>query len=280
MLEKPTRKKLLEHNWVDIMKRDTNPTQTWRRIRDQAIRGLNDLTLLAKKLPDDKQQEIFDNKVRDFFSAILRTDQIDTEFIHTPNLQYPAHNYLDHRRTRLAAILIKEALHWCIYQHNLLFRETPTQSKLIIEQLVRSEKICEELAYKLHMTKLEADSREENLIYLFAWDELIQGRHEERLAEFLRRVTRSVTLDIDDLKFTKDTITCNFTMDASDPGTASMKRNNENTSAILSIKDEIRNNVINFQLLIKNEQNIFHLYIKDNLPSVKKKRRHKNKLMQ
>jgi hypothetical protein len=37
----------------------------------------------------------------------------------------------------------------------------------MIEQLVRSQNVCDELAYKLHMTKLEEDSREENLNYLF-----------------------------------------------------------------------------------------------------------------
>ena len=80
------------------MKDDSNPTQTWRRIRDQAIRGL---ILLAKKLPEEKQQGIFDNKIRNFFSSVLGTAQID---YNTINLQYPAHNYLDYRRTRLAAI--------------------------------------------------------------------------------------------------------------------------------------------------------------------------------
>ena len=63
MFKKSLRKKLLEHKWVDIMKDDSNPTQTWRRIRDQAIRGLDDLILLAKKLPEEKQQGIFDNKI-------------------------------------------------------------------------------------------------------------------------------------------------------------------------------------------------------------------------
>jgi len=266
------------------MKHDSNPTQTWRRIRDQSIRGLNDLTLLAKKLPDDKQQEIFDNTIGNLISSILGANMLD-EFYHTPILQYSAQNYLDYRRTRLAAILIKEALDWCIYQHRLLFRETPTQNKLIIEQLVASQKICDELAYKVHMTKLEADSREEDLIYLFEWNEVIKyrGRHKERFAEFLRRITRVGELRIDDLKFTQDTITCNFSMEADYPGIACLKRNKENTGAILSIetpnKELTAKEVANYNLIIKNQQNMFHLYLKDK-HGIKKKMRHSNKPMQ
>ncbi|MGB6590347.1 MAG: hypothetical protein WBE68_02430, partial [Candidatus Nitrosopolaris sp.] len=181
-------------------------------------------------------------------------------------------------------IQIKEALHWCIYQHDLLFRETPTQSKLIIEQLVRSEKICDELAYKVHMTKLEADSREEDLIYLFEWNELKRrGRHKERFAEFLRLITRTADLHIDDLEFTQAAITCNFTMEGDYQGIAYLKRNKENTGAILSIekpnKELTAKEVVNYNLIIKNQQNMFHLYLKDN-HGTKKKRRHSNKLIQ
>jgi hypothetical protein len=275
MLGKEQRKSLLQRNWVDIMNQDSNRSQTWQRLRDKAIRAMDDLILLAKKLPDEEQQEIFDNKIKAFCSSILRTNKI--EMIPT-NLQY-AHNRLDYRRTRLAAILVKEALDLCVYQHQLLFSDMPTQNKLTIEQLERTQNICDELAYKLHIRKLEEDSREENLIYLFEWNELRKTRkHRERFADFLREVTASVTLDIVDLKFTKDTVTCNFTMDAGYPGIASMKRNDENASATLSIKDEFRDKVYNFQLLIKNEQNRLDLYLKEKNHSVEKKRRHGSKL--
>lgn len=282
MLEKATRKKFIEHSWVDIMKRASNSTQTWRRIRDQAIRGLNDLTLLAEKLPDDKQQEIFDNKMRDLISSILGTNRFvpEEDFFQPPSLQYPANYQLDYRRTKLAATLVNEALDLCIHQLQLLNREMPTQNNITIEQLVTTKKLCDELAYKVHMTKLEADSREESLIYLFTWDELkFRGRHRERFAEFLKLVTRSIGLHIDDFKFTNSTITCKFTIEGFYPGTAYMKRNKDNTTATLSmtIPEKVNGNfhdkVLNFELLIKNEQNRSHLYVKDS-NSAKKKRRH------
>jgi hypothetical protein len=76
-------------------------------------------------------------------------------------------------------------------------------------------------------------------------------------------------LDIDNVKFNKDTVTC--TMDATNPGTASMKLNIENISAILSIKDEIHDKVYNFQLLIKNEQNRLDLYLKKKTIALRKR---------
>ena len=59
MLKKHMRKKILEHDWLEIEKQESNPTQTWHRLRDMTIRAINDLTLLAQKLPEDKQKEIF-----------------------------------------------------------------------------------------------------------------------------------------------------------------------------------------------------------------------------
>ena len=273
MLGKETRKKLTEQNWIDFIKQDSNPSQAWHRIRVKAHRALDDLTLLARKLPDDKQQEIFDNKIRDLFSAILGTpDDYISRTWNIPNLQSPA---TDYRRTRLVAVLVNVALNWCIFQHRSLFTETPEQSKLTIEQLERSKKICDELAYKLHMTKLEDDAREENLFYLFEWHK-IKGEHKGRFQEFLRRITESIDVNIDNFEqFTNDTITCNFSIDGFDAGTVSMKRNDANTSVTLSIishymKEPLREKVFNLQLLIKNEETIhwpyneLRLYIRDN----------------
>jgi|SRR5215469_9664892 len=279
MFKNDLRKELTELDWVDFLKHSSNATQSWQRIRDEAIRALNDLTLLAKKLPDDEQQEIFDNKISDFLSAILGIDPTIglVEPILQPNLRY-----LDPRTTRLAAELAKIALNFCIYQHNFLLKDMPTQSKLTTEQLVRSERICDELAYKLHMTKLEEDSREANLIYLFEWNELERGgRHRDRFTDFLSRLcgTQSILLHIDDFKFTYYAITCKFTIEGFYPGTAYMMRNKDNSTATLSmtipekVNDNFHNKELNFELLIRNEQNRSHIYVKSN-NGAKKKRRH------
>ena len=87
-------------------------------------------------------------------------------------------------------------------------------------------------------------------------------------------------MDIDDFKFTYYTVTCKFTIEGDYPGTAYLERNKDNTSATLSmtIPEKVNGNfhdkVLKFELLIKNEQNMSHLYIKGN-NSAKKKRKHR-----
>ena len=48
MLKKQMRKKILEHDWLEIEKQESNPTQTWHRLRQMTIRAIADLTLLAE----------------------------------------------------------------------------------------------------------------------------------------------------------------------------------------------------------------------------------------
>jgi hypothetical protein len=61
-----------------------------------------------------------------------------------------------------------------------------------------------------------------------------------------------------------------------------LKRNMENTGAILSVekphKELTAKEVVNYNLIIKNQQNMLHLYQKDN-HGMKKKIRHSNKPM-
>ncbi|PWU79354.1 MAG: hypothetical protein DLM72_17845 [Candidatus Nitrosopolaris wilkensis] len=285
MLGNEIKKKLSERNWVDISKHDSNPTQTWHRLRRKAHRALDDLILLAKKLPDDKQQEIFDDKIKELFSSMLGITNNLEEMMYTPNLEYRARNKLDYRRTNLAALVVKEGLLYCIYQHSLLFRDTPTLSEPTVEQLERSMGICNELAYKLHMIDVEEDAREENLTYLFEWSE-INGKHKERFREFLGWMTGSISLDILDVEFANKmhTITCNLISDVQRTWTALMVRNSENTIATLSIADDHGKELYRFQMLIKEELDWllgtrfhrFHLYFKDNR-SAKEKRRWANK---
>ena len=55
------------------MRQDSNPTQTWNRIRDKANRGINDLILLAQKLPNDKQEELFNiNNIKNIQQIISK----------------------------------------------------------------------------------------------------------------------------------------------------------------------------------------------------------------
>ncbi|MGC2572782.1 MAG: hypothetical protein WA364_14820, partial [Candidatus Nitrosopolaris sp.] len=71
-VRKRTKKKLSSHDWVDVMKHDSNPTQTWTRTKIKANRAIDHLILLANKLPEEKQGEIFDEtKVFRLIKSIL-----------------------------------------------------------------------------------------------------------------------------------------------------------------------------------------------------------------
>jgi hypothetical protein len=72
MLSKSMRKRLNEHDLLWIEKHDSNPSQTWQRLKRHSITAINDLTLLANKLPEDKQEEIFSpNRIEDLIAQII-----------------------------------------------------------------------------------------------------------------------------------------------------------------------------------------------------------------
>src|SRR5690349_7413306 len=89
----------LKHNWLEIEKQESNPTQTWHRLRDNAIKSIHDLTLLAQKLPEDKQKEIFTPTIVDsLINQILYGWREETL---KPDIFNP-------RRAELAARLVKQ----------------------------------------------------------------------------------------------------------------------------------------------------------------------------
>ena len=58
-VRKEMRKRLIEHKWVDLVKKESNPYQTWTRVSGKAERALEDMVLLTRRLPNDKQELIF-----------------------------------------------------------------------------------------------------------------------------------------------------------------------------------------------------------------------------
>jgi hypothetical protein len=107
MLGNSVRKRLSEHKWLDLMQRDSNPTQTWKRTRSQAQTAIDDLVLLANSLPDDKQEQIFNYE---------NVNRLITSMLRQPFWIDPDHDQLDGRRTQLAALLAEKGLERCIIQ--------------------------------------------------------------------------------------------------------------------------------------------------------------------
>ena len=111
MLDKRIRKKFLENKFETIKKKDGNWSQTRIRLRDQVKKALNDIGLLATRLPDDEFEDIFTPKIIEEFVKDMIHDVADDK--------------LDAKRTRLAAIFVRHGLYKCIIQYGIIEDQKP-----------------------------------------------------------------------------------------------------------------------------------------------------------
>jgi hypothetical protein len=170
MLGKAARSRILERNWLDVEKRESNPYQFWHRIRDQANTGLRDLVLLANKLPEDKQDEIFNyiNMKRLVASVLAHPDKPP-----------------DVRRTHLAALLVEEGLKVCIEKYESLLSETPQLTEPTIDHLKKTKLYCKEIAYAVDLDERKFVREQKELHYLFNWTR-IPGSDNNKLVKFIK----------------------------------------------------------------------------------------------
>lgn len=139
MLGKSVYKSFLELNWLEIERKESNPSQFWHRIRDHANRAINELILLANKLPDEKQEQIF--------NYVNMKELIESVLTKTDDHTIPDEELSDVRRTQLAALLVEEGVKVCIKKYKSLFSETPTLAEPIIDQLNKAKGICRDSIY-------------------------------------------------------------------------------------------------------------------------------------
>lgn len=132
MLVTQTRKKIISNTWSEMIKKDKNHYQTWDRIRTQAKRAIDDLILLAEKLPEDKRLEIFtDDKTEVLFRYLL-----------------PSSFQLDSRKAKLAKLFLQRGIMYFTFEYdkiqpNETLRE-PIKQKLL-ETLILCTAISSEI---------------------------------------------------------------------------------------------------------------------------------------
>jgi hypothetical protein len=176
MLENSTYRKFIEHDWVHIWNNESNPSQFWHRIRTQANRAINQLIKLANKLPDEKQQEIFNySDMKKFIISILEKG----------NYADPMDELSDARRTQLAALLVEEGIKVCIKKYELLHNETRTLTEPTTIHLNKAKDICKEIAYIVDLNQRKLAAEQEKLIHLFNWNR-IPGSDNEKLIKFMK----------------------------------------------------------------------------------------------
>src|ERR671919_325541 len=141
MLTQPMRKKISERNWLDIEKQDSNPSQLWRRLKEESIKAINDLILLANRLPDDKQREIF---------SPTRVEDLITQIIYIGFFSQ-SHENFNSRKSEIAARLIKRGIDLIINQYMNTSSETPSLIKPTLDHLNQSVDICNDISYKMKL---------------------------------------------------------------------------------------------------------------------------------
>ncbi len=99
------------------MNGEGNPSQTWLRLRARVRVAIDDLKLLAQKLPDDKQEQVFSYEMfYDLISCLLGNEHVTRSFpksqllTKTPLSSLTRDENLDPRRTMLALAFVTHGL--------------------------------------------------------------------------------------------------------------------------------------------------------------------------
>ncbi len=182
MLHKSIRRELTEQNWLQVEKNDSNPRLKLRRLKDQSIRAINDLSLIARKLPEQTQTEIFDYEVlKRLIEAILNVNSDEhSDFTNAGS---------DPRRTYLGALLAEEGIKLCTRAYITQNRETPVLTDATVDQLNRTIKICNEIAYVMDLP--DRTEVRDNLQYQFNWNR-VPGPDEDKFVKFIENIFGSI----------------------------------------------------------------------------------------
>jgi hypothetical protein len=271
------RKKILEHDWLEIEKQESNPTQTWHRLRDMTIRAINDLTLLAQKLPEDKQKEIFTHSlIEGLITQLLYGGRGRT--YSKPDTSTP-------RRAQLAAMLVGKGTGLNSHQFELLNRDTPSLVEPTTNHLRQAVNICKDISRKLELIRIEEEAEQDEIVYLFSWSRMWYiDKH--RLEEFIFNETGESLIEIPiprSLTWDEKKFECTFSAfekGAQSPDseinvrTISITMNDTNTQAEVLIFDSNQNIIYKKELLVKpaeNDINDFNLYMKEQRKKKKKR---------
>ena len=156
MLTKSTRKKLLEHNWIDFKERESNPYQSQLRIKRQCRQAMRDLALIVKKIPNEELFEVFDEGIiNDLITSLLyhREENQWGKKILTINAE-------------LASVFAGLGIYACLNEFQITHKGSPNTVKPIIERLENTFGICKEIGDKSRLARLQKESLKNNQKYI------------------------------------------------------------------------------------------------------------------
>ena len=252
------RKQLSEQNWLRIIEEDSNATQTWKRLRDKAITAINDLILLAEKLPDDKQEEIFNR---------LNIDKLANSILFRLRKDFDYDEY-DSRRTRLAAILAEKSIKKCISQTSRIARR-PELIEDFIAGLRKSISNCAVIALETEV--ISTESQNTILDYLFDWNNVLDNHEDNKLKQFLKYNYNQDWVEDARIKRSKDnkTIFINSTR-TNNSNSITIRIADDKTSANLLISDADGKEIVNRNFVVKDNGDRTLVYYKRNKRGKKK----------
>jgi hypothetical protein len=188
MLDRSTVKQLLEHNMLDLLRKDPNPSQKLLRMREQSDRAISELTLLASQLPKSTHVRIFNyTGMEKLVRAILEGNSNDR----VADLQFEV------EMSRIAAMLVRECVNYCAKLYTLNIEPNTTLNQTVLDRLTNAVELCEAIAFKTFVRQTESVGREEITHYLFNWDKIasadsydfggIKGEDNWNLIRFLNK---------------------------------------------------------------------------------------------
>lgn len=178
MLKKGTRGQLRKHKWVSLEKTLSNPSQTLKRYKDECIVGLQDIALIAEKIPEGTQDEIFTlSKLQPMIEAILN---LKFDWTHSPSV-----NRLDARRTQLSSMMLTKSIQFLKLQYEFLEHDTPGLARIVLDHLDAAVRISNEISNKVELLSLKNVANRSKLEFLFNWKKVT--KEDERLWSYLSR---------------------------------------------------------------------------------------------
>lgn len=172
MFKLPFRIKLSKHGWLEASKEGGNQSQTLRRIKVYMKQDLADMTLLYKKLPKEKRDQLYNQEnFSDIFELLLEHD-----------------NYDDPVKSSIAVSLVEKSLDYFKVEFSEQNKNTQVISSVIIDQLDKAKEICKDIVYKQKFKNIQHELPKEGLRYLASWSEIVvreKGNLESFLAEVL-----------------------------------------------------------------------------------------------
>jgi hypothetical protein len=155
-----------------------------RRHKEHSITAINDLSLIAHKLPEEIVSEIFNyDRVKKLIESILNRENSPD------HSDIVGSSDMNSRRTYLAALLVEKGIKICIEKYVAQNRETPLLTEATVGQLNQAIKICNEIAYIVDLPARREP--EDNLQYQFNWNR-VPGPDEDKFYKFIENIFGSI----------------------------------------------------------------------------------------